>query len=122
MLIRVYRAIDNDVWKLTFLNDPLELSEDDKKRMKKFGEPEINLGGTFLEDTDDEFVLPNKYVKIRSDFPYTAEFDIRDTQFAENTSTKVTAYQTEIITRLTDAIEGLRDQTDTFTGEFTYNL
>lgn len=121
-LIRVYQSIDNDIWKVTFHNDPLELSEDDKKRMKKFGEPEIDLGGTFLEGEDDEFTLPAKKAKIRSDFPYTAEFDSRDSPFDENTSTKVVAYRTEIITRITDALETLRETPDTFSGELTYNL
>lgn len=121
-LIRVFQSIDNDVWKVTFHNDPMELSEDDKKRMRKFGEPEIDLGGTFLENTDDEFSLPAKKAKIRADFPYTAEFDSRDAPFDENTSTKVVAYRTEILARITTALETLRDQTDTFTGELTYNL
>lgn len=121
-LIRVFQAIDNDVWKVTFHNDPTELSEDDKKRMRKFGEPEIDLGGVFLDGEEDEFTLPSKKAKIRSDFPYTAEFDSRDSPFDENTSTKVVAYRTEIINRITSALEDLRDQADTFTGELTYNL
>lgn len=121
-LIRVFQVIDNDVWKVTFNNDPVELSEDDKKRMKKFGEPEIDLGGTFLGTTDNEFVLPSKKAKIRADFPYTAEFDSRDSQFAEDTETKVVAYRTEILSRITTAFTTLRAQTDTFTGELTYNL
>ena len=121
-LIRVFQAIDNDVWKVTFHNDPMELSEDDKKRMRKFGEPEIDLGGTFLEGTGDEFLLPVKKAKSRADFPYTAEFDSRDEPFDTNTSTKVVAYRTEILARITTALETLRDQTDTFTGELTYNL
>lgn len=121
-LIRVFQAIDNDVWKVTFQNDPLQLSEDDKKRMSKFGEPEIDMGGTFLADTENTFTLPSKKAKIRADFPYTAEFDSRDTAFNTNTMTKVVAYRTEILSRITDALTALRNQADTFTGELTYNL
>jgi hypothetical protein len=70
-LIRVFAAIDNDVWSLTFVNDLQYLTEADKKAMRQFGEPEIALGGTFLEDTANEYILPAKSAKIRADFPYT---------------------------------------------------
>ena len=121
-LLRTKRCIDNDVYKITFINDPEYLSEGDKKLMRKFGEPEIDLGGVFLEDTGNEYELPEKKAKIRADFPYTAEFDSRDADFEDNTLTKVLAYETEIVARFTTALEDLRDNTDTFTAEKTYNI
>ena len=83
-LLRVFQEIDNDIWKLTFVNDPEYLSEGDKKLMSQFGEPEIDLGGTFLAETANEFTLPTKKAKVRSDFPYTSSFDSRDADFEEN--------------------------------------
>lgn len=121
-LVRVYQGIDNDVWSLTFVNDPSYLSEGDKKAMRQFGEPEIALGGTFLSETENEFTLPAKTAKLRSDFPFTQTFDSRDETFSENTLTKVVGYRDAIITRITDAIEALREEADTFTGEHTYNI
>ena len=121
-LIRVFQDIDNDVWSLTFVNDQNYLSQADKKAMQQFGEPEIDLGGTFLAETDNEFTLPAKKAKIRSDFPYTQTFDSRDEAFTENTSTKVLAYRDEIITRVTDALTALREESDSFTGEHVYNI
>jgi len=121
-LIRVYQTIENDVWKVTFVNDVAQLSEADKKAMRNFGEPEINVGGTILDGDALEFTLPDKYVKIKSDLPYTAEFDSRDEPFDTDTQDKVEGYRTEIIARFTQAFTDLRAQSDTFTGEHTYNI
>lgn len=121
-LIRVIRTIENDVWKLTFINDITALSEADKKAMRKFGEPEINIGGVFLDGTEDEYELPSKYIKIKSDLPYTEEFDSKAEPFDEGTQTKVVAFQTDTITKFEDAFETLRAQADTFTGEYTFNI
>jgi hypothetical protein len=121
-LLRVFQEIDNDIWKLTFVNAPEYLSEGDKKLMSQFGEPEIDLGGTFLEDTANEFTLPTKKAKLRSDFPYTSSFDSRDSDFSENTKIKVEGYRDAIVARFTDAMTDLREIEDTFTGERTYNI
>lgn len=116
---RTYRTIENDVWKVTFIND--SMSEADRDLMEKFGEPEINLGGTY-GSSPNQFTLPDKYAKIRSDFPYTAEFDANDTPFDTNTGTKVSSYETGVITKITDALTTLRTNSDSFTGEQVYNL
>lgn len=121
-LIRTFRWIDNTVWNVQFVNDPNHLSDTDKRLMKQWGEPEIQMGGTFLEGDANEFTLPTKSARLRSDFPYTQEFDSASAPFDENTQTKVTAYEAEILTRIDDALETLRAHVDTFTGESTYNL
>lgn len=121
-LLRVYQSIDNDVWKLNFVNDPNQLSEGDKKAMRQYGEPEIEMGGTFLDNTINEFTLPLKKVRVRSDLPYTEEFDSRDELFETNTQVKVLAYRDEIVSRFTSAFTTLRAISDTFSGEQTYNI
>lgn len=121
-ILRVYQTIENDLWKLTFVNDPDHLSDSDKKRMKAFGEPEIQVGGVYLDTTANEFTLPEKYVRIRSDFPFVQTFDSTSADFETNTQTKVEAYRDDIVTRFTTAITTLRAIPDTFTGEKTYTI
>ena len=70
--LRVYRSIDNSIWKLTFVNDPEALSENDKKLMRNFGEPEINLGGVFLVGTANAYTLPEK--NVRTALPQLLKF------------------------------------------------
>ena len=120
-LLRVFQKIEKDVWELTFVNDPEQLSESDKVLMRKQGEPEINLGGTFTGEFG-EFTLEDKYAKVRADFPYTAKFDSTAAPFDSNIQDKVQAYLDEIVARFTDAFTTLREFTDTFSGEKTYNI
>lgn len=121
-LFLVEQAIDNDVWKLTFINDPAKLAEQDKNLMRMYGEPEIAVGGTFLDETADEFTLPEKYVKLRSGFPLTVEFDSKGAPFDTNTQVKVLGYRDAIMTRITEAFTALRANVDTFTATETYNI
>lgn len=120
-LLRVFQKIENDVWKLTFVNDPAELSDTDKRRMQQYGEPIIELGGA-VANGEDSYILPTKSGKLRSDFPYTQEFDSKTAPFDTNTQTKVEAYRDQIVTEFTNAIVALRAIPDTFTGEKTYNV
>ena len=121
-ILRVYQAVNNDVWKLTFVNDPMELSDTDKRKMRQFGEPEIEMGGVYLADTDNEFILPTRKARIRSDFPFAQEFDSLSTPFDTATQTKIEAYRDAIVTRFTSALIAVRAITDTFTGEKTYTV
>jgi len=121
-ILRVYQKQDNDVWKLTFVNDPIELSDTDKRKMKQFGEPSIQVGGVYFDGEDDEFTIPTKTVRIRSDFPFTQDFDSTAEPFDENTQTKVEGYRDAIVDRFTTALTDLRAIPDTFTGEKAYNV
>jgi hypothetical protein len=123
--VRIFSYLKNEVYTLRFENDATALSEDDKQLMRDFGEPEINMGGTFLPGDPDEYTLPNAYIKVRSGFPYTREFDAKSGEFATNTLTKVDGYRDEIIVRFTDAFETLRAKapdSQAFTGELVYNI
>jgi hypothetical protein len=120
--LRVYQTIENDVYQLRFENDPKALSLQDVELMEKFGEPEINIGGTFLPSTGNQFILPDKYIRVRSEFPFVREFDSRQAPFDTNTVTKVIGYRDEIKTRFTTAFTDLRANGDTFTGEQLYNI
>ena len=121
-ILKINRQIVNDVWKLLFTVDTTKLSETDKDLIRKFGEPEINIGGTFLADTGNAYTLPAKYVKILSGLPLTQEFDSTMAPFDTATQTKVEAFQTAFITLYTGAFTTLRENTDTFTGETLVNV
>ncbi len=121
MKLRVYQTITNDVYVLTFVNDPSAISKQDQELMQKFGEPEINAGGDF-GTSPDTFTLPEEYVKIKDGFPLRKEFDSRQTPFSTNTVTKVNSYRDAIVTRVTAAVTTLREEADTFTSEKIYNI
>lgn len=130
--LRVFKSIENNNYVVIFVNDPNSLSSSDVEAMQKFGEPEINMGGTFLATTANEFVLPSKFARIRADFPQRVEFDSTSDGFRTNTVIKVTAYATEIASRFQKAFVnptpamgeslGLRDLNDAFTGEQITNV
>ena len=83
-LLRIKRSIDNDVWTITFSLDLNLLPESDKELMRKFGEPSIEIGGTYLAETADQYTLPLKTLRIRSDLPYTQTFDSKSPEYADN--------------------------------------
>ena len=120
--LRVFKSIDNDVWKATFVNDPDKLSDTDKQLMKKFGEPEIQVGGDYAWTDGQTFTIPTKTVRIRTDFPFTQEFDATSTEFSSDTESKVTFYINTIVTRFTTALTDRRDTADTYTGEEVHNI
>lgn len=121
-LLKIKRVIDNDIWKLTFSLDTQSLAESDKDLIRKFGEPQINIGGTFLDSTPNEYSLPAKFLRVRSDLPYTQEFDSKSPDYSTNTLTKALAFQESFITKYHEAFTDLRSNTDTFTGEQIENI
>lgn len=120
--ILVNQFIENDVFVLSFAVDKQSLSYDDKSRIGKYGEPVIQIGGTFLDGTPNEFTLPDKSVKFTSGFPFRQDFDSTTEPFDTNTTTKVLAYRDDILDRIDTAVEALRAQTDNFTGEYIHNI
>ena len=121
MLIKVNQYIENEIWKLDFINVPEKISETDKILMRQYGEPEIAIGGSF-GTSPDVYTLPAKYIKLRSGFPFTQEFDSTCAPFNTDTQTKVLAFRDTVITNVTSALTTLRDNEDTFTSEQVYNL
>lgn len=116
---RIFKSIDNNVYKAEFVNDMTGFSEADKLLIQKFGEPEINMGGTFLTGTSNEYTLPDSYARIRSDFPQTIEMDAKAAPFDTETLTKVNAYVDGIVEKLSTTMSAFRaaHPSDTYTGE-----
>lgn len=121
-LLRIKRSIDNDVWKINFSLDVATLPESDKELIRKFGEPSIDIGSVYLEGTPNEYTLPNKFLRIRSDLPYTQEFDSKSPDFEAATQLKAEAFQTQFVSLYSAAFAALRANADTFTGEYVENI
>jgi hypothetical protein len=121
-ILKIKRTIENDIWKINFSLDLTSLSEYDKDLMRKFGEPKFNIGGAYLLGTPNEYSLPDKYIKVRSDLPYVQEFDSKSPAFSENTEAKAVAFQTVFVNLYESAFMDLRSMTDTFTGEYLVNF
>lgn len=124
-LLRIRRSIENDIWKITFSLDLAALPESDKELMRKFGEPTIDVGGTFADPTYPtafSYTLPAKLILVRTDMPYTQEFDSKSADFTTNTQAKALLYEDTFITRYQNAFTALRSLTDTFSGERVVTL
>jgi hypothetical protein len=122
-LLKIKRNIENDVFKLQFSLDLTSLPESDKELMRKFGEPLINIGGVFLEDSDNSFSLPEKYIRVKSDLPYVQEFDAKSNVLGfVSTQAQAEGFQEAFVDRYQTALSELRALQDNFTGEFTVNI
>jgi hypothetical protein len=121
-LLKIKRSIDNEVWKINFTLDVASIPESDKELMRKFGEPEINVGGTFTVAEVGDFTLPDKYIKVKSGLPFLQEFDSKSPDFLTDVKEKALAFEEEFIVRYTQAFTDLRSSEDTFTGERIENI
>lgn len=124
-LLRIRKSIENDIWKITFSLDLSALPESDKELMRKFGEPTINVGGTFTDasyPTVFTYTLPDKFILVRTDMPYTQTFDSKSADFLTSTQAKALLYEDTFISRYQAAFTTLRSLTDTFSGERVVTL
>jgi|688.fasta_scaffold1640654_1 hypothetical protein len=129
-LLKIKKFIENDVWKINFTLDTTTLPESDKELIRKFGEPQIDIGGTYLSGTPNQYVLPTKYIRVRSDLPFTQEFDAKShidflttpAIAKASTQARALAFQTYFINAFTAAFVALRNSRDTFTGEYIANI
>jgi hypothetical protein len=122
-LLKIKRTLDNDIFKINFSLDISSLPESDKDLIRKFGEPQINVGGLYLEDTDNEFTLPDKFIRVRSDMPFVQEFDAKSNLSGlASTQAQAEAFQEVFVARYQEAFDDLRSTSDTFTGEFIENI
>lgn len=121
-LLKIKRFIDNDVFKITFSLDNTTLPESDKELLRKFGEPSIDIGGTYTPEAGDPYTLASKYIRVKSDLPFTQEFDAKSPDFEEHTKEKALIFQETFIASYNSAFATLRAEADTFTGEQIENI
>jgi len=87
MKIRTIKKIENDVFQV--IKSTEDFSEADVQLMEKYGEPEVDLGGTFTASPD--FTFPTRLEKIKTESPFTQTFDSRDLDAVEVTTLTVEA-------------------------------
>lgn len=127
MKIRVYNKIVNGVFDVTIHTE--DWSCNDQDLMRKYGEPEINLGGTFiLTDSETEeplkVTLDDFFVRVMSETPFNRKFDTRDfgglEDFSEGLKKAKSIAQlwtSTIEDRIVEQLRLLRDKDTTYTTE-----
>lgn len=110
MNIRTFKQIIGNVFQVSINTD--DWSELDNQLMASYGEPEIDLGGSFTGPP--AFDLPSNYSRIKSGSPFIGRFDGDDYGDAEQ---RADVWADEVVVRLKAAIDTLRANNDDFTGE-----
>lgn len=114
MKIRTFYMLVNDVYSISVYTE--DWSEGDRKLMEKFGEPQIDLGGSFGSGPT-AYTLPNRLASILSNSPFTQSFDARDYLTTPTAEERADIWATEIATRLTSAVTTLRANDDDYSRE-----
>lgn len=109
MNIRTFYNLTNDVYQVSIYTQ--DWSEGDRELMKKFGEPQINVGGSFSNPT---FTLPDSLKNIMSESPFAQRFDLRDAADAKDRANR---WATDMATTISDAVTTLRNNSDSYTKE-----
>jgi hypothetical protein len=68
------------------------------------------------------FSLPEKFIRVRTDLPFTQTFDSKSSTFAANTQAKAELFEAAFVERYSEAFSSLRALNDTFTGEAIVNI
>lgn len=116
MKIRKYSTLSDGVYKISLVTE--DWSEADQRLMLKFGEPEVDLGGTF-GIVPDTYTLPTNLVRIMSEAPFTQSFDSRDHADAD---ARAILWKETVSDRIAAAIVALRTSADAFSGEEVENV
>lgn len=123
MKIRTFYSIENGVYKVSVFTE--DWSERDNQLMKKFGEPEINIGGMLsLPDPDQseatiDLAIDDSYRRVRSGSPITGYFDSRDSVYAREFAE---LWAGNIRGAISAAYTALHAHSDDFTREVVHNL
>jgi hypothetical protein len=115
--LRVFKFIANDVFTVRFIFDPSSISDTDRRLVKEFGEPSINVGGTFTAG-GETVVIPEKFVRVFSGFPYQYGFDAKDPEIGTAASDLANLYADQIVLRLQSVLTNLR-QNNTLSSSFS---
>lgn len=113
MKIRTFFILSNDVYRASVYTE--DWSQADTDLMVKYGEPQIDLGGSF-HDVHVVFTLPTVLKNIKSESPFAQQFDARDSD-PETAKARAECWATEIGSRITTAVGTLRGNDDDYSGE-----
>ena len=130
MKIRILKKLIDGVFDVRVQTE--DWSENDVRLMVKYGEPEINLGGTFTlpppndgsssssgSSSYEPIVadLDDCYARIMSESPFTYKFDSRDYDGVDNARMLASMWALEMEARIVEKVRGLRDKDSFFTTE-----
>ena len=108
--IRTFKTLDDAVYQVRIVVE--DVSEGDNELIEKYGEPDVDLGGSFTGPP--AFTLTSRLVTIVSESPHIQRFDSRDDVNAED---KANVWADEVELRIQNAFTTLRGNVDGFSGE-----
>ncbi len=109
MILQIEKALTDNIYKVTLT--PTNWSQQDLNLMDKYGEPEVETGGTGT--LNPQFEFPTQLRKVKSGFPFTRAIDGDGDSDAE---AKMNNWATEMQTRISTVLTTLRGNTDNFSG------
>ena len=113
MKIRTFKSVENGVYKTIIRTE--DWSQLDKELMSKYGEPEVNAGGTIVSQySGADLVLPDFYVGVMSESPFSKLFDSRDYDDAD---VRAATWAAHMAHSIREAVQTLRESYDGFTTE-----
>lgn len=121
MKIRIFKKLDNGVFHVRIQTE--DWSEHDRDLMKKYGEPEINLGGLIAwgpcesSSSDPGFDVDDAYVRVMTESPFTHRFDSRDFGSVQKSKEAACEWASMVEERIAAAVTMLRSKGDEFTTE-----
>lgn len=108
MKIRTFKRLRDGVYGVAVHTEAW--SEGDQALMTRFGEPQIDVGGTITEYVS----LDSQLKRVMTESPFSAKFDSRDDAAAMQSAN---AWADEIAARIQEAVLDLRQNVDGFSGE-----
>lgn len=128
MKIRVFKKLVDNVFHVRVQTE--DWSENDVSLMVKYGEPEINLGGSITytptcssdsgSDSDPSDVtikLDDVYVRIMTESPFTHKFDVRDFNCVADAQTVASVWTSGLERTIISKVSDLRSKAEFFATE-----
>lgn len=117
MKIRIFQEIVNGVLQVRINTE--DWSEGDLDAMRSFGEPSVDLGGSFTSSGCVEFERPHAIQRVKTDSPFVAKFDSRD---YDDPVGMALAWKSEVSARIAKAVRDLRSIKNNFDNEDVINV
>lgn len=126
MKIRIFKKLVDNVFYVRVQTE--DWSENDVQLMVKYGEPEINLGGTIVytptcssdSDSDPSDIpvkLDDVYVRIMTETPFTHKFDVRDFGCVADAQTVASEWASGLERTIISKVSDLRSKAEFFATE-----
>lgn len=109
MKIRIFRDMDNAVYRILVATE--DWSQGDIGLMKRFGEPEVDVGGEIQyvhESETKSKTFGSEFIRVLHGFPYSRGFDSRDYGSYEEAVAVGIAWKEKVIQRLQTVVTELR--------------